>query len=135
MVPMKLKILCGFLGVLGMLAAGCVNTVSGGKTAGMPFTKDKVEGHYERSVDAVFTAAKEVIIANGTLTSESIVHEETNQVKTIVGKVNERTVYVRVKPVDASVTSVAVQTRTAGGGSDIYLAHELEKQIALHLVR
>jgi hypothetical protein len=30
---------------------------------------------------------------------------------------------------------VTVQTRTPGGGSDIDLAHELEKQIALKLVR
>jgi len=132
---MKLKILCGFFAVLAMMAAGCVNTVSGGKAAGMPFTKDKVEGHYERSVDAVFTAAKEVISANGTLNSESIVHGDTNQVKTIVGKVNDRTVYVRVMPIDSKVTSVTVQARTAGGGSDIYLAHEMEKQIALQLVR
>ena len=132
---MKIKILCGFLSVLAMLTAGCVNTVSGGKAAGMPFMKDKVEGRYERPVDAVFTAAKEVVAANGTLNSESIVHGDTNQVKTIVGKVNDRTVYVRVMPVDATVTSVAVQARTAGGGSDIYLAHELEKQIALQLVR
>ena len=132
---MKLKILCGFLVVLAIIATGCVNTVSGGKAAGMPFMKDKVEGHYERSVDAVFTAAKEVVSANGTLSSESIVHGDTNQVKTIVGKVNDRTVYVRVMPVDATVTSVTVQARTQGGGSDIDLAHYLEKLIALKLVK
>jgi hypothetical protein len=30
---------------------------------------------------------------------------------------------------------VTVQTRTPGGGSDIDLAHEIEKQIALKLVQ
>ena len=113
---MKLKILCGFLGVLAMMAAGCVNTVSGGKAAGMPFTKDKVEGRYERPLEEVFTAAKDVISNNGSLSTESVRHDETNQVKTIVGKVNQRTVYVRVMPVDATVTSVTVQARTQGGG-------------------
>jgi hypothetical protein len=33
------------------------------------------------------------------------------------------------------VTEVIVQTRTAGGGADLDLAHELEKQIALKLVQ
>jgi hypothetical protein len=132
---MKLKILCGFLGVLAMMAAGCVNTVSGGKAAGMPFTKDKVEGRYERPLEEVFTAAKDVISNNGSLSTESVRHDETNQVKTIVGKVNQRTVYVRVMPVDATVTSVTVQARTQGGGSDIDLAHYLEKLIALKLVK
>jgi hypothetical protein len=131
---MKIKILLGVLGILGLVVTGCVNTVSGGKAAGMPFVKDKVEGRYERSVEAIFKAAREVISANGTLSTESIVHGETNEVKTIVGKVNQCTVYVRVAPVDAQVSSVTVQTRTQGGGTDLDLAHELEKQIALKLV-
>jgi hypothetical protein len=33
------------------------------------------------------------------------------------------------------VTAVIVQVRTKGGGRDLDLAHELEKQIALKLVR
>jgi hypothetical protein len=40
---------------------------------------------------------------------------------------------VRVEAVDPKVTSVVVQTRTKGGGSDQELTHELEKQIALKL--
>ena len=132
---MKLKILVGLVGVVLMTASGCVSKVSGGKAAGMPFMKDKVEGRYERSVTDVFEAAKGVIRENGVLVSESIKHGETNEVKTIVGKSKQCDVYVRVVPVDANVTSVTVQTRTQGGGSDVALAHYLEKEIALKLVR
>jgi hypothetical protein len=54
-------------------------------------------------------------------------------VKTVEGKVNQRTVWVRVEAVDPKVTEVTVQTRTPGGLSDIDLAHQLEKEIALKL--
>jgi hypothetical protein len=40
-----------------------------------------------------------------------------------------------VERVDPIVTQVTVQTRTQSGVSDIELAHEIEKQIALRLVR
>ena len=81
------------------------------------------------------TAAKDVIKFNGTLLSETTLHTETNEVKTVEGKVNQRTVWVRVEAVDPKVTGVAVQARTPGGGADVELAHELEKQIAIKLVR
>jgi Protein of unknown function (DUF3568) len=114
---------------------GCVPTVTGRSTGGVPFVKDAVEGHYERSVDQVFEAAKEVVKFNGTLVNESILHSETNTVKTVEGKINQRNVFVRVEAMDPKVTGVVVQTRTKGGGTDIDLAHEVEKQIALKLVR
>ena len=72
---------------------------------------------------------------NGTLVNESILHSETNTVKTVEGKVNQRSVWVRVEAVAPNITGVAVQTRTKGGGSDLDLAHEIEKQIALKLVK
>ena len=119
-------------GLIGLV--GCVSTVNERTTAGMPFIKDRVEGRYERSVDQVFDAAKAVINSNGALVNESTLYNETNMVKTIEGKVNQRNVWVRVEGVEPKITSVIVQTRTAGGGSDLDLAHEIEKQIALKLV-
>ena len=53
----------------------------------------------------------------------------------VQGKVNQRTVYVRVEQIDPKITGVAVQTRTQGGVSDIDLAAQIDKQIALELVR
>jgi len=131
---MKKKIFVSLLGAL-IVTAGCVSTVSGGKTGGVPFVRDTVEGRYERPLDEVFKAAKEVVIANGVLSKESILHSETNTVKTAEGKINQRTVWVRVEDIDPKVTAVMVQTRTSGGGSDIDLSHDIEKQIALKLVK
>jgi hypothetical protein len=74
-----------------------------------------------------------VVRFNGTLLSEATLHSETNSVRTVEGKINQRSVFIRVEPVDPKVTSVIVQTRTTGGGGDMYLAHEIEKQIALKL--
>ena len=116
----------------GLLVIGCVNTVNDHSTAGMPFTKDRVEGRYPRTVDQVFQAAKDVIKKNGVLVNESILYQ-TNMVKTIEAKVNQCSVYVRVEPVDPKITSIIVQARTSGGGSAIDTAHELEKQVALQL--
>jgi len=128
------SIIIGAAGAV-LLVAGCVPTVTGRSTMGVPFVKDAVEGHYERPLDQVYEAAKDVVKFNGTLINESILHTETNTVKTVEGKVNQRTVWVRVEPMDPKVTGVAVQTRTKGGGTDIDLAHEIEKQIALKLVK
>ncbi len=131
---MKTSILVALLGV-SLLAGGCVRTVTGRSTAAVPFSKDKVSGYYERPVEAVYTAAKDVVKFNGTLVNESILHGQTNEVRTVEGKVNLRNVWIRVEGVDPKTTAVTVQARTTGGGSDLDLAHELEKQIALKLVR
>jgi PBP1b-binding outer membrane lipoprotein LpoB len=131
---MKMKIFAALLG-LAFITAGCVDTVSGRKTAGVPFIKDKIEARYERSVDDCFNAAKAVIAESGVLNNEGILHDQTNLVKTVEGKVNQRTVWVRVEQVEPKITAVSVQTRTSGGGSDIDLAAMIDKQIALKLVR
>ena len=120
---------------LVVFVIGCVNTVSGRKTAAVPFLKDQITGRYERPVEEVFAAAMEVIKFNGTLVNESILHTTTNVVRALEGKVNQRTVWVRVEEVEPKVSAVTVQVRTSAGGRDIDLTHELEKQIALKLVR
>jgi hypothetical protein len=116
-----------------LVVAGCVSTVNERTTPGMPFVKDKIQGRYERPVDQIFAAAKDVVRENGVLINESTIYNETNAVKTVEGKVNQRNVWIRVQAVDPKYTDVTVQTRTPGGGSDIDLAAELEKQIALKL--
>jgi uncharacterized protein DUF3568 len=132
---MKTKISLMALALAMLIGSvGCVDTVSGRKTGGVPWIKDMVEGRYERTVDQVFKASIDVVKFNGTLLNESTLHTETNTVKTVEGKINQRNVWVRVEPVDAKVTSVKVQTRTPGGIADLDLAHEIEKQIALQLV-
>ena len=115
-----------------ILAAGCVGTVTGHKTAAVPFVNDRIEGRYERPPAQIYDAAKAVLTFNGTVLSESTLHG-TNTVLALEGKVNQRKVWISVTPVDAKVTSVIVQARTQGGGTDLLLCHELDKQIALKL--
>lgn len=134
MAAMNTKIFAAFLAAT-LLVTGCVGTVSGRKTTGVPFVRDTVSGQYERPSDAVFNAAKEVVRFNGALVNEATLHGETNLVRTVEGRINQRSVWVRIEQLDPKVTAVAVQARTKGGGSDIDLAHEIEKQIALKLVR
>jgi len=83
----------------------------------------------------VFEAAKDVVKFNGTLLNESTLHSATNLTRTIEGKVNQRNVFIRIEALDPKVTGIVVQTRTSGGGTDLNLAHEIEKQVALKLVR
>ncbi len=134
--PMKMKFLAGFLG-LAVLAVGCVDTVGGRKTAGVPFIKDKIQARYQVPLEQAFDAAKEVINAKGVLVSENTLYNQTNAVnnlaKTIEGKVNQRSVWVRVEQIEPKISDVTVQTRTQGGGSDIDLAAQIDKEIALKL--
>ena len=131
---MKTKIFAALTGVI-IVATGCVQTVNDRHTAAVPFVKDKVEGRYERSVDQVFAAAKEVLTINGTVLRDTSLLGGTNTVRVLEGKVNQRTVWMRVEGIDPKITSVLVQARTTAGGTDIALVHELDKQIALKLAR
>jgi len=132
---MKITILLGLVAAL-VLSTGCVNTQSGRKTAAVPFVKDKVDGRYERSVAEVYEAAKEVLRFNGQLVNEVTRYNDAGVgVRALEGRVQERKVFIGVKEEDPTITSVTVQVRTTAGGTDQALAHELEKQIALKLVR
>ena len=128
---MKVFTIAISMGLVGLLV-GCVNTVNERTTAGMPFVKDKIEGRYERPVAQVFEAAKDVVKDKGVLVREGTLYS-TNEVKTVEGRINQRNVWIRVTAVDPKVTSVIVQARTAGGGADVDLAAQVDKEIALKL--
>lgn len=138
MAAMNTKIFAAIAG-LAVLVAGCVGTVGGNRTVGVPFIKDRIEARYQRPMDEVYDAAKEVIQSKGVLVNEKILHGQTNSinniVKTIEGSVNQNMVWVRVSQVEPKITDVVVQTRAPGGGSDIDLAAQIDKLIALKLVR
>jgi Protein of unknown function (DUF3568) len=133
---MKLKLFALFAGiVISIVATGCTSTVSGTSTMAVPFTKDKVEGRYQRTVDQVYQASVAVIQNNGVLITEYIPHDTTNTVRSLYGKVNQNNVWMRVEAIDPQITQVTVQARSKFGGADVDLAHELEKEIALQLAR
>ena len=131
---MKTKFFAAFVG-LAIVTAGCISTVSGTRTPAVTWSKDHVEGRYERSVDQVYQASLTVINANGVLITEFIPHDTTNTVRSLQGKVNQRNVWIRVEAIDPKITGVTVQVRSTWGVSDIDIAHELEKEIALQLAR
>lgn len=113
--------------VLAIATPGCYRTLDNRSRAGVPFKKDKISGQYERPIDQVQTAARSVLQFNGALVSDDIVN------RVLVGKVDTRTVYVRLTEIEPSLTGVTVQARSKSGGADIDLAAEIEKQIALNL--
>ena len=129
---MKTKIFAAFAG-LAIVATGCINTVSGTKTPALTWSKDEVSGRYQRSVDQVYQASIAVIQNNGVIITEYIPHDTTNTVRSLQGKVNQRNVWVRVQAIDPNITEVTVQSRSTTGISDVDIAHELEKEIALQL--
>ena len=122
-----------FAVVLALLAGllvtntGCYQTMDNRSKMGVPFKKDKIAGQYERSIDQVQDGARKVLKFNGTIVSDDIVN------RVLVGKVDTRTVYVKLTELEPTLTQVLVQARTKGGGADIDLAAEIDKQIALQL--
>lgn len=106
---------------------GCFRAVDGRSRAGIPFSKDTIESRYERPVQQIFDSAKQVLTFNGTLTSENTI------TKSLEAKIDTRTVWIRVDEVEPKVSRIVVQARNKSRGSDIDLASEIDKQIALRL--
>jgi hypothetical protein len=130
---MKVKVFAALVG-LALVTGGCVKTVSDTHTAAISFARDRVEGRYQRSIDQVYQAAFTVIGRNGVVVTEYIPHDTSGNVRSLQGKVDQCNVWVRVSSDDdPKTTSIIVQARTKWGNSNIELAHELEKEIALQL--
>jgi hypothetical protein len=111
---------------LGGFVSGCYHTPDGRARAGMP-VKDSFESRYQRTVPQILAAAKDVLSHNGTLTMENTVNN------TLEAKVDGRTVVVKADEVEPGISRVVVQARTKSRGSDLDLASEIDKQIALRL--
>lgn len=115
------------ISTLAFVVGGCVSTIDGRHEAGNPLVKDKLVRVYERPVLQCWAATKDVLNANGTLFSEDVMQS------TVSARVDTRTVRVKVESIDPKMTRVTVQVRTKAGNSDLDLAGEIDKQIALRL--
>jgi hypothetical protein len=131
---MKMKFFAVLAGT-ALVATGCVKTVSDTHTFATTWSKDSVAGRYQRTLDQVYQASVTVIQNNGVLLTEYIPHDNTNATRSLEGKVNQKDVWIRVAAVDPRITQVDVQARSTWGVSDVELAHELEKEVALQLAR
>jgi len=129
---MKMKTLAVLAGA-ALVATGCVKTVSDTSTFAVSLNRDSVAGRYNRSCDEVYQAAYKVLQTDGALVTEYVPHAYTNSVRSVEGRVNNRKVWIRVEEIDPKISQVEVEARTKGGLTDIDLAHQLEKEIALEL--
>lgn len=118
---------CVVLTAVALATPGCYRTLDNRSRAGVPFKKDKISGQYERTADQVQGATRNVLRFNGTLLSDDIVN------RVLIGKIDTRTVYVKLTELEPALTLVTVQARAKGGTADVDLAAEIEKQIALNL--
>ncbi|HNU99297.1 MAG TPA: hypothetical protein PKK20_05110 [Verrucomicrobiota bacterium] len=109
------------------LTVGCYHSVDGRNRAGTPFVKDRIESRYERPLDQIFEAAREVLAFNGTLTGENRISNS------LEARIDNSKVWVKLDEVEPSICRVMVQARKSGGGGNVALASEIDKQIALQL--
>ena len=107
--------------------SGCFKTVDGKRKIGVP-RKDKIEGRYQRTVDELYTAATKVLQFNGSIIEQDRINNS------LIAKVDRTKVYVKVEALEPNVSRVIVQCRSNRTRSNIAMASELEKQIALQLV-
>jgi hypothetical protein len=115
------------ISVLAFALTGCVSTVDGRKEVGVPLIKDRVVRIYERPVLQVWAAAKDVLNATGTIFSEDVMQSS------VSAHVDAKIIRVKVESLDAKTTRMTVQCRTKAGGTDLDLAGEVDKKIAIRL--
>ncbi|MFN0067449.1 MAG: hypothetical protein ACKVYV_07405 [Limisphaerales bacterium] len=111
----------------GLATTGCYRSLDGRSRAGVPFKQDRIEGRYERTTTQALDAARQVLTFNGTIVSDDVVRG------VLIAQIDRRRAFIEITEVEPGITRVVVQVRTSGGGADIPLAAELQKQIALRL--
>lgn len=109
------------------VVAGCVGTVDGKHTGGVPLLSDTVEANYDRPLATVWKAAKATLASNGRIIIENVAGN------TLEAKVENRTVWIAVDAITPNSTHVIYQVRTKMGGTDKALAADIDKQLALRL--
>jgi len=127
---MKYKILMALvISCAAMVFSGCVETTTGRVTTGVPLLTDTKISRYQRTLAQVSSATEAVLARMGKLISHDTINNYYE------AKVNQRSVYVHLESVDTGgITQVSVQART-GLSSDIQMAAEIDKQIALQLAQ
>ena len=125
---MRKTILLVFSAILAAGAfTGCYSTPDGRSRMGTPFVKDTFESRYQRSVEQILAASREVLSHNGTLTLENRINN------TLEARIDTRVVTVKVDEVEPGISRVLVQARSKARQPDLDLAAEIDKQIALRL--
>ena len=131
------RLILAVLAGAAIVVTGCVSTVNDSHTGAIWFGNDQFTSRYPRSLDQVYAASVRVVNQDGALVAEYFPHDSTNTVKSLKASVNNREVWIRVEAISTSpeVTQVTTQARTHHGTADAILAQQLDKEIALALVR
>ncbi|HKS36117.1 MAG TPA: hypothetical protein VJW76_02935 [Verrucomicrobiae bacterium] len=116
------------LSCLMLVGVGCYTAGDGGLKVGVPFGKDTIVSRYERPYDQVKRATIAVLKRNGTLTSDDLVK------KVLAARIDTHTIWVQLDDSEPRIVKVSVQARTNGGGPDVDMASEIDKQIYGELI-
>ena len=112
---------------------GCVSKVTETQPGPKPAYQDRIENRYAKGVDQVYDAAQKAVNSFGNVTRAATVLSTTNQVRTVEGEINGRSVYVRLEEVAPKTTTAVVQVRTSMGGTDLRVAKDVLRQIGVYL--
>lgn len=121
------------LAAAALCAAGCVHTVTDQNPGPMPAYRDRIEAKYDQPAKKVYEAAKRAINSYGNITREGSLTGGVAEVLTLEGSINQKRVWMRIEPAQPPTTVVTIQIRAPAGGTDLTLAHDLQKQIAFEL--
>ena len=112
---------------MAAISVGCISTPQG-KQFGVPGVRDTVVSRYERPLAQVINSAREVLSRTGSITGDDVVNNA------VSAKIDNRSVWVTVSEVEPLVTEIKVRVRSSKGTSDLVMAAEIDKQIALGLI-
>lgn len=126
---MNRLITCAALGVALLVSTGCYSTPEGRLKPGVPFVRDSMTSSYEAPMVRIHDAAVAIIKKNGSLINDDRI---TNVLR---GIVDQKNVWVKLDDSQPKVTKITIQVRGAGGGSDVDLAGDLDKQIYGYLLQ
>ncbi len=116
-----------------VMLVGCVGKVTETTPGTKPAYQDRVTNQYQKSVDQVFEATKQAVTSFGNVTRADTLLAATNQVRTVEGMINGRSIYIRLEEVKPKTTTAVVQVRTKAGGTDLRVAADVVRQIGVYL--
>lgn len=112
---------------------GCVSKVTETQPGSKPAYQDRIENRYAKSVEQVYDAAQKAVESFGNVTRAGNVLAATNQVRTVEGQINGRSIFIRLEEVAPKTTTAVVQVRTKAGGTDLRVAKDVVRQIGVYL--
>ena len=122
------------LAAVALGVAGCVSKVTQDNPGKPPAYRDRIEVQYKQPAEKVFEAAKRAFNSFGNITRESSPASGA-QLWFIEGLINGNRVYIRIEGAASTSTKMIIQIRAPGGGTNLQMANELNRQTEIELGR